>query len=189
MDKTSLPIAENTTSNKLDWRDPTLIKEEYHLLSRHYFHEDIFFLRTVGLFGTLNVALLTVYGSSIVGPNQTFTRLSILLVALCSTIAWGITLIRIRYLRRKIEFRIAELERGIVEYWRREGDEPPFAFFQIRNRIETANWVQSIPVSRIMLLFPASFAMIWTTFLVAIVFDLPLQNPLPPETAPVFYVP
>jgi hypothetical protein len=145
----------------IDWRDGTLIAAEYRAYSDHYFHEDNYFLRTVGLFATLNVALLTVFGSNLIQNSEIAIHSAILLVGMISTIAWAMSLVRVHYVRKVAENRLAELEVAINEFWKLTDNSPPFPLLKVRNRQLAGNLFQSIPVARIMLLFPFSFGIIW----------------------------
>ena len=149
----------------LDWRDGSLLVEEYKILSTHYFHEDIYYLRTVGLFGTFCAALLTLYGSNVIVSSEKLIRYAFLILGIVTSGAWGLGLIRIRYLRLRIESRIAELELAINNFWRSSDNPPPFALLNIRNRPDTAGLLQRLPVSILYQVFPLVFLVIFLSIL------------------------
>jgi hypothetical protein len=135
--------------------------EEYKILSTHYFHEDNYYLRTVGLFGTINVALLTIYGSRIIPDTDFKVHFSLVVVGIISSVAFGLSLTRVRYLRRKIEERMIEIETNLNNHWGDLKANPPFAILSIRNRDETPRFFEFLHVAQIMLFVPASFLLVW----------------------------
>jgi hypothetical protein len=50
----------------INWRSGRLAETEYTALSVHHFHEDSYFLRAFGLFGTINTALITLFGTNLI---------------------------------------------------------------------------------------------------------------------------
>ena len=160
----------DTLPDKLDWREGTLLTAEYTALSQHYFHEDNYFLRAIALFGTINAALLTLYGSELIVRLQFGIRLAFIFIGIVTTVAWAMSLIRVRYLRKKIEDRIEELEKSLNRHWISNNNPPPFPLLQIRNRQETHRyWAQRVPVSKLMLIVPSAFLIIWICISIAFI--------------------
>ena len=164
---------ENALRQPIDWSDGSLLATEYTTLAAHYFHEDNYFLRAFGLFGTINTALLTLYGSNLIIHQQIPIQLAFIILGFVTTIAWSMSLIRVRYLRRKIENRIEEIEKAVQDYWHRTNNDPPFPLLRIRNRVETAKYfAERYPVSKVMRLIPIAFGVIWLGILAIFVIGL-----------------
>ena len=147
----------------LSWRDGRFLIEEYKALTEHYMHEDMFYLRALGLFSTANVALLTIHGSSLLAKAEPMVRLAFPLIGLISTTAWAATLYRLRHVRRHIEQRIREIEEDLARYW--ANDPPPFPIMRLRARLDHGNPFTRLRASTVMLLLPVAFALIWVLIL------------------------
>lgn len=154
----------------LDWETQNWLLEEYKILSSHYFHEDDYYLKSVALFATLNTGLLTIISSELIKKGQEIVTIAFSLIGIIASFAWFISLRRVRYLRRKIEARIQEIEINLHSYWKRIENPPPFEILQIREREETTKLWERLPVSLIMLLFPMVFFTIWLVILAKEIF-------------------
>ena len=71
-------------SNSSAYAREAWLLEEYKLLSAHYFHEDTQLLRVIGVYGTLNGALIAFLGSKFVEPSRAAAALvPIIGIVLC----------------------------------------------------------------------------------------------------------
>lgn len=87
--------------------------EEYKLLTKHYFHEDNYFLKCTTHFGGLNAVIITSFGLSI-----RFEVSSLFLFIICAmgflvSFLWYRALHRVRSIRIGTENRIKEIENTI----------------------------------------------------------------------------
>jgi len=137
---------------------------EYNLLSQHYFHEDNFYLQSNAFFATFQTALFTIqqtYGGTGEILNWAFP-----VVGFIGMIVWIIGLVRVRFLRLRIERRIAELEGSANLDWQERQIALPFKVAHIRYQAEEPTFLKRIPATRIMLLIPVIFLVIWGFLLV-----------------------
>lgn len=149
--------------------------EEYKLLSQHYFHEDGQLFKAVGIFGTLNGALLAFVGSKFSTIGMVSGRL-IPAIGLALCFAWLAALVRHREWRIYIESRIAEIEADLHEVWG-EADPLPLDIRTARHWSVYAPaprwfnfWYRTFrewPASKIILVLPFAFAFVWGALLIA----------------------
>jgi len=148
--------------------------EEYKLLSQHYFHEDGQLFKAVGIFGTLNGALLAFVGSKFSTIGVVSGRL-IPGIGLALCFAWLAALVRHREWRIYIESRIGEIERNlhdiwgaidplpldirVARHWSAYAPEPRWFNFWYRTFRE---W----PASKIIMVLPFAFACVWGALLI-----------------------
>lgn len=147
--------------------------EEYKLLSQHYFHEDGQLFKAVGIFGTLNGALLAFVGSKLSTFGVVADRL-IPLIGLALCVAWLAALVRHREWRVYIESRIREIESTLHRCWgdvellpldlrtarKWEAYAPPRRWFN--------GWYRTFrewPASKVILVLPFAFAIVWALLL------------------------
>ena len=148
----------------VDWT-----KEEYRLLSSHYFHEDNFYLKSNGLFLSVSTALLAFL--KFPGGSATATQLAVLvpIVGAVTAVAWFFSLMRTRGVRRRIEHRIEELERSIQSIWTEAGETPFGGHSALRLRAHDSkpHLLGRIPSTVVMLFLPLTFLLIWIYVLIA----------------------
>jgi hypothetical protein len=160
------------------WRDgcnpAEWARDEYKLLSDHYFHEDGTFWKIVSIFGSINGALLAFLGSTFVAENAP-GRVFIPLVGIVLCFAWLAALIRVREWRLYVEARIKAIEEELNDHWKLEGatlldirrmqgwaaSAPPSSLYNVPYRI-----FRNAPASATLLFLPIMFAAIWCLSLV-----------------------
>ena len=147
--------------------------EEYKLLSQHYFHEDAQLFKALGIFGTLNGGLLAFVGSKFSTVGVVAERL-IPIIGLSLCFAWLAALVRHREWRIYIESRIGEIESDLHAMWG-SAQPLPLDIRTARHWSEyapTRRWFnfwyvtfREWPASKIILVLPFTFAVVWLLLL------------------------
>ena len=92
------------------------LKEEYKLLTSHYFHEDSELKKTLNFFLILNVGLLG-FAFSEFAAKDAFSKYVGPLAGLVLIVPWVASMVRIREFRTHIEDRIREIEGHLHSQW------------------------------------------------------------------------
>ncbi len=150
--------------------------EEYKLLSQHYFHEDAQLFKAVSIFGTFNGALLAFVGSKFSTPGPVTDLIPVVGLFMC--FAWLAALVRHREWRVYIESRIREIESDLHDHWGRTSP-LPLDIRTARNWKAYAparrwfnGWYRMFrewPASKIILVLPIGFAIVWIVLLIGTV--------------------
>ena len=129
-------------------------REEYKLLSEHYFHEDNYFLRTMTIYLGLNTALIAIGASKYFSVDSWLINYAVPIFGLVSCMLWFFSLVRIYHVRVTIEKRIKKVE---VHYGKN------FELsLRIRNVVsENASGMKTWPVAVLMRIFPVMLGVIW----------------------------
>jgi len=159
--------------------DPaTWLLEEYKLLSKHYFHEDIQLKKTITLFTSLNAGLLGFLNSSFVSANsEILVFIPIVGVVLC--FSWLASMVRIREIRNFIEERIKVIEDFLHKKWTGISFDilniRRFKDWRLSNwKITFFNWplsvpyriFRNVPASISYFVLPSVFVIIWIIFII-----------------------
>ncbi|MCP3974216.1 MAG: hypothetical protein GY720_06960 [bacterium] len=154
--------------SRSDW-----LREEYRLLSEHYFHEDNFILKMVTFYATLSGGLLAFLASTVVGNNTALNRL-VAVIGIAVSLSWLISVVRQRELRQYLSNRMRRIEKELHSVW-------PSADFQPLDIKTLAQWdatdhrhrwynapyfaIRRIPASLVLALLPAAFTVGWIVLL------------------------
>lgn len=171
-----LQVAAATGKFLQEYEPTTWLLEEYKLLSAHYFHEDNYYQQSLATFSTLNGALIAFYASDLASKTSA-AHFSIPTIGIVLTIAWAVSMVRIRELRRYAQDRMAKIESALHELWR--SSDLPIRPLDIGTRElwETVGqtgawgkfrlgWIRNVPASNVALILPLTFNVIWIVLLI-----------------------
>lgn len=134
-----------------------LIKDEYRLLSSHYFHEDSFYQKSITIFLTLNTGLLA-FINAIAESNE--YSIYIPIIGIVSVISWSVSIYRSKFFKNKLENRIVEIETLIQEKF---SNKP--SIMHLRTNRGTFPLLARIPSTVTNMILPIAFAVIWIIIL------------------------
>jgi hypothetical protein len=101
-----------------DYKESDWLLEEYKLLTTHCCHEDGELKKTLGMFLTLNTALLGFAASSLAARDAE-SRWIVPVAGLLLWLAWIPSMVRIRAFRNYFEYRIRAIEHALHTLWDR----------------------------------------------------------------------
>lgn len=156
----------------------TWLREEYRLLSEHYFHEDNQCFTAMAMFATLSSGLLAFMGSTFAAP-QAATGISIPVVGLVICVSWIATVVRIYEWRVHIESRAKSIEALMGSQW--SGIEslpldihtarhyhatlPRLRWWQFAHRL-----FRNLSTAQTLTVLPMTFGVVWAVLLVRAVY-------------------
>jgi hypothetical protein len=148
------------------------LREEYRLLSEHYFHEDAQCFAAMGMFATLSSGLLAFTGSTFAVPHST-AGVAIPIVGIVICLSWIATVVRIYEWRVHIESRAKDIEAFVGSRW--SGVETlPLDIHTARNwrSRRTRPWWQvahrlfrNISTAQTLTVLPLTFGVVWGVLL------------------------
>lgn len=152
----------------------TWLREEYRLLSEHYFHEDNQCFTAMAMFATLSSGLLAFMGSTFAVP-QSAASIAIPVVGIVICLSWIATVVRIYEWRVHIESRAKSIEALVGSQW--SGIEslpldihtarhyqttlPRLRWWQFAHRL-----FRNISTAQTLTVLPMTFGVVWVVLLV-----------------------
>ena len=132
-------------------------REEYQLLSQHYFHEDNYILKTMTLYLSLNTALIAIGSSKFVSNDSIFIHFGVPIFGIYSCFLWYFSLVRVFDMRMKVEERIKTIEKHYGRWHNLS--------LRIRNHeSEERNFIKRMPAARYFRFFPFVLSTLWISY-------------------------
>jgi hypothetical protein len=150
------------------------LREEYRLLSEHYFHEDNQCFTAMAMFATLSSGLLAFMGSTFAVPRSA-AGIAIPVVGIVICLSWIATVVRIYEWRVHIESRAKSIEALVGSQWsgvaslpldihtarHYQSTLPPLRWWQFAHRL-----FRNISTAQTLTVLPVTFGVIWVVLLV-----------------------
>lgn len=149
------------------------LREEYRLLSEHYFHEDNYIHKVISFYAGLSGGLLAFMGSTFAGSDATVNQM-IAAIGVIISVSWLLTVIRIRETRQYISSRIARIEKELHSGWPSDDFVPldiktqtKWRDLDDRRRWFNAPyfWARELPSSFVLMFLPVAFMAGWVALL------------------------
>ena len=143
------------------------LKEEYKLLSQHYFHEDNYFLKSNTIYISLNAAMIAFLRGTSVSSNARGDFVVLFaIIGLVSVFIWSLSLVRLRIYKMLIVKRIEELEGEVRKKIQLQNDSKFSNILHLRSERDGFPFYTNIPSSILILVLPFVFFLIWCYILV-----------------------
>lgn len=160
--------------------EDTWLREEYRLLSEHYFHEDDQCFTAMAMFATLSSGLLAFMGSTFAAPKST-AAVAIPVVGIVICASWIATVVRIYEWRVHIEARAKNIEAQVGTRWSKieslpldihtardyETTLPRLRWWQFAHRL-----FRNVSTAQTLTVLPLTFGIIWVVLLVRAILEM-----------------
>lgn len=157
----------------------TWLREEYRLLSEHYFHEDNQCFTTMAMFATLSSGLLAFMGSTFAEPKSG-ASIAIPVVGIVICASWIATVVRIYEWRIHIESRAKSIEAQVGARWsgieslpldihtarHYQATLPHLSWWQFAHRL-----FRNVSTSQTLTVLPLTFGVVWVVLLVRAILE------------------
>jgi hypothetical protein len=167
----------NTASS--EEQEDTWLREEYRLLSEHYFHEDNQCFTAMAMFATLSSGLLAFMGSTFAQPKSA-AAIAIPRVGIVICASWIATVVRIHEWRVHIEARAKSIETQVGARWSKI-ESLPLDIHTARHYEATLprlRWWQfahglfrNVSTAQTLTVLPLTFGVVWVVLLVRAILE------------------
>jgi uncharacterized protein involved in tolerance to divalent cations len=159
--------------------EDTWLREEYRLLSEHYFHEDNQCFTAMAMFATLSSGLLAFMGSTFAEPKSA-AAIAIPVVGIVICASWIATVVRIYEWRVHIEARAKSIEAQVGSRWSKieslpldihtarnyQATLPGLSWWQIAHRL-----FRNVSTAQTLTVLPLTFGVVWVVLLVRAIIE------------------